>query len=457
LPDQEHDDSEELAQLVKRLDRHRRARVATDAISEHATGALYDQQHHIRLLQAVAIAANESSSLDDALLSAVDQVCMQLGWPLGHAYLAITKILALSDIWYLADLQRFAPLRHAIETTLIAPGAGVSGQAMEKGAAIWISDLTSAYPPKVADAAAAAGLKAALAIPVIGDEGSVAVLEFFSDQADEPDAMLLEVMAKIGDLLGKVHIRMKRESTFRNSQEEYRLLFEGNPHPMWIYDADSLWFIAVNDAAIAQYGYSRDEFMDMKLTDLQPVEDRAPGALREHQPRVMRLRVRDGATMNVEVTAYDVRLPGRRARMAMAVEVNTARRTEEALRESERRFREMLDTIELLAVLLDVVGTVTYCNPYLLRITGYAKEDVIGRNFFHLLVPGRAAGSGQPRVSGEHRPRRDRCSLRDGDRHARRRAANHLLEQHRSAQPGEQHRGSGLRRQRRHRAAHRGV
>ena len=387
LPDQEQDDSEELAQLVKRLDRHRRARVATDAISEHATGSLYDQQHHVRLLQAVAIAANESSSLDDALLSAVDQVCMQLGWPLGHAYLTITKILALSDIWYLADLQRFAPLRLAIESTLIAPGAGVSGQAMEKGEAIWISNLASAYPPKVADAAAAAGLKAALAIPVIGDEGSVAVLEFFSDQADEPDAMLLEVMAKIGDLLGKVHIRMKRESTFRNSQEEYRLLFEGNPHPMWIYDADSLWFIAVNDAAIAQYGYSRDEFMDMKLTDLQPVEDRAPGALREHQPRVMRLRVRDGATMNVEVTAYDVRLPGRRARMAMAVEVNTARRTEEALRESERRFREMLDTIELLAVLLDVVGTVTYCNPYLLRITGYAKENVIGRNFFELLVP----------------------------------------------------------------------
>src|SRR5581483_6736285 len=94
-----------------------------------------------------------------------------------------------------------------------------------------------------------------------------------------------------------------------------------------------------------------------------------------------------GRTHEVEITAYELKLPGRRARLAMAVDVNAARRTEDALRESERRFREMLDTIELFAVLLDVVGTVTYCNPYLLRITGYAKQDVIGKNFFDLFVP----------------------------------------------------------------------
>src|SRR5207253_4989958 len=116
-------------------------------------------------------------------------------------------------------------------------------------------------------------------------------------------------------------------------------------------------------------------------------DERAAARLRESQPAMMRLQTRDGDIITVEVTAYEVRLPGRRARMAMAVDTNAVRRTEDALRESERRFREMLDTIELLAVLLDVVGTVTYCNPYLLRITGYAKENVIGRNFFELLVP----------------------------------------------------------------------
>ncbi|HLJ74180.1 MAG TPA: EAL domain-containing protein, partial [Thermoanaerobaculia bacterium] len=156
---------------------------------------------------------------------------------------------------------------------------------------------------------------------------------------------------------------------------QYRLLFEGNPSPMWIYDSDSLQFIAVNDAAVHQYGYTRDEFLKMTLNDLQVDGDAS------------KLRAHDGQTYDVEITAYEVKLPGRRARLAMAVDVNAARRTEDALRESERRFREMLDTIELFAVLLDVVGTVTYCNPYLLRITGYAKQDVIGKNFFDLFVP----------------------------------------------------------------------
>jgi len=76
----------------------------------------------------------------------------------GHAYLAITEILALSDIWYLSDLQRFSPLRRAVETTLIAPGAGASGQAMTIGGAVWTTDLAAIFPAQVAVAAGAAGL-----------------------------------------------------------------------------------------------------------------------------------------------------------------------------------------------------------------------------------------------------------------------------------------------------------
>jgi diguanylate cyclase (GGDEF)-like protein/PAS domain S-box-containing protein len=379
VADQDPTDSEELAQLVKRLDRHRRARLATDAISEQSTRALYTNQAHLRLLQAVAIAANESSSLDDALLSAVDQICAHLDWPVGHAYLTITQILALSDIWFVADLQRYAAFRLAVEATPLPLDGGSPGRAISQRAPLWTTNIS--------EAAAQAGLKSALEVPIVGDEGVVAVLEFYSEQSEQPEPMLMEMMGKIGELLGKVHIRTKTEATLRSSQEQYRLLFEGNPHPMWIYDSDSLQFIAVNDAATALYGFNRDQFLAMTLPDLQPPEERTAARLRDSQPATMRLRTRDGDIITVEVTAYEVRLPGRRARLAMAVDANAVRRTEDALRESERRFREMLDTIELLAVLLDIVGTVTYCNPYLLRVTGYAKADVIGRNFFELFVP----------------------------------------------------------------------
>src|SRR5688500_16728103 len=101
MPDPEQLDTAELAFLVKRLDRQRRARLAAESISEQATRALYDKQQHVALLQAIAVAANESSTFKDALQSAVDAICTQVKWPVGHVYMTVgrTDILALSDVW----------------------------------------------------------------------------------------------------------------------------------------------------------------------------------------------------------------------------------------------------------------------------------------------------------------------------------------------------------------------
>src|SRR5512143_2917124 len=53
----------------------------------------------------------------------------------------------------------------------------------------------------------------------------------------------------------------------------YRELFEANPHPMWVYDLETLAFLAVNDAAIRHYGYSRAGFLSMRITDIRPDEE----------------------------------------------------------------------------------------------------------------------------------------------------------------------------------------
>jgi PAS domain S-box-containing protein len=57
------------------------------------------------------------------------------------------------------------------------------------------------------------------------------------------------------------------------SEQGYRLLFESNPLPMWVYALDTLEFLAVNDAAVRNYGYSRDEFLSMTIRDIRPPED----------------------------------------------------------------------------------------------------------------------------------------------------------------------------------------
>ena len=60
----------------------------------------------------------------------------------------------------------------------------------------------------------------------------------------------------------------------RLREESFRLLFENNPAPMWVFDRDSLRFLAVNEAAVVHYGYSREQFMAMTVPNLRPAEDR---------------------------------------------------------------------------------------------------------------------------------------------------------------------------------------
>src|SRR5207244_757922 len=63
------------------------------------------------------------------------------------------------------------------------------------------------------------------------------------------------------------------EAALRDSEVSFRLLFANNPHPMWVYDVTTLAFLEVNATAIARYGYSRDEFLRLRITDIQPPED----------------------------------------------------------------------------------------------------------------------------------------------------------------------------------------
>src|SRR5947209_7623614 len=67
--------------------------------------------------------------------------------------------------------------------------------------------------------------------------------------------------------------RALAEQELAKSEEQYRLLFESNPQPMWVFDRNTLQFVAVNEAAIRHYGYSRDEFLTKTILDIRPLED----------------------------------------------------------------------------------------------------------------------------------------------------------------------------------------
>ena len=138
--------------------------------------------------------------------------------------------------------------------------------------------------------------------------------------------------------------RLRAEAVVRESEERHRLLFEENPIPLLVIDADSLAFLAVNAAAVRQYGYSHDEFRRMTITDIRPVEDAAyalaraaaPPEVRSKRAGPYRHRRKDGSIILVDVVSRDFIFGGRAARLVLAIDVTEQRHLEDQLRQSQK-------------------------------------------------------------------------------------------------------------------------
>src|SRR6185369_8514620 len=149
----------------------------------------------------------------------------------------------------------------------------------------------------------------------IGEENAVAALLAGARDFIAKDNMARLIPA-IERALREAEIRRLKKSSeiaLQESETRYRLLFDSNPLPLWVYDLETLSFLTVNDAAVRHYGYSRDEFLGMTIKAIRPAEDVA--ALLEDitAPRTINSEIRtwrhlkkDGTLIDVEITAHDL-------------------------------------------------------------------------------------------------------------------------------------------------------
>lgn len=138
------------------------------------------------------------------------------------------------------------------------------------------------------------------------------------------------------------------------SEREYREMFEGHPEPMWVLDAQSLAFLSVNDAAVLDYGYSREEFLAQSIFDIIPPEDTQAAIAKLQRAGigpvsaagVSRHYRKDGGLIEVELTTHRLQFGGRLAYSVLAHDVTERNRYEQSLRDSEEQLRHLAGRLQ---------------------------------------------------------------------------------------------------------------
>jgi ammonium transporter len=305
----EHGASTDISDLVIEMDEHRRSgdyarpvHVAQNtevgqvaAEYNRVLAGFVRRTDSLQLLRRTAAAANESSSVEDALGLALEEVCRFTGWPIGHAFLVSRddpKLLVSTGIWRMRDEQRFAEFRTATQGEPFRAGRGLPGMALEtrkpvfatsddlsgrpeEEATLRVTSLESAaggsptpvaVPMEGMRAVRAAewvglGLRAGVAVPVMAGARVVGVLEFYADEPFPADKELLELLLSVGTQLGRVVERQRSE------EARLRGLIDNMPANVYLRDLAGR-FILVNRRYEEFWGVRHEEIRGRTLSDV---------------------------------------------------------------------------------------------------------------------------------------------------------------------------------------------
>jgi diguanylate cyclase (GGDEF)-like protein/PAS domain S-box-containing protein len=172
------------------------------------------------------------------------------------------------------------------------------------------------------------------------------------------------------------------EVRLQRSEEQYRLLFESNPVPMYVYNFRTLRIVAVNKAAVAQYGYSEQEFLEKSITEIRPVEDVADFLqdLQRHtaglqQRGIWRHRRKCGEIFDAEIVCDSMDFRGIDSRLVAAYDVTERRRAESAMKRAEEKYRSIFEDAVIGIFQATPEGRLTNINRALAEMHGYESPE----------------------------------------------------------------------------------
>jgi len=205
---------------------------------------------------------------------------------------------------------------------------------------------------------------------------------------------LLKDELNAAQLSKSIHYGIERkriESQLRESENKYKNLFESSPLPMWVLDRCSSRFLSVNAAAVDLYGYSREEFLGMSIKDLWTgtgdPETEILDLIRKDGFFKLNIshRKKNGEIVHLKIQSNPIIFDGKEARVALANNVTASLEAKLALKNSEQRFKALVQDGSDLVMILKFDGNLTYVSPSSKLVMGITADLLIDNNLFEFI------------------------------------------------------------------------
>ena len=340
----------------------------------------------------------ESATLTDAIPKLLRVICESLRWKMGEFWRVCdsTNLLRCVETWHVPALEATSFIEASRQTEL-APEIGLPGLVWQSGQPVWIPDLMTDARFARAAIAAKVGLRCAVAFPVLLGNHTLGVMLFFSNRTPEVDEDLLKIMSAIGSQIGQFTERKRAEEALLASERKYRDIFTFAPVGIYQSSRDGT-IITANHTLAEMLGYaSVDELLRVKLgRDVYLVEDERERLIREHEVRgypvdlELQWKTKDGSPIWVQLSAHAIKGANGATEYweGFVRDVTERKLIEKALRESEERYRDLVENSHELICTHDLDGKILSANRAATRLLGYDPHEFIGKgNIRDILAP----------------------------------------------------------------------
>ncbi|MBI1939467.1 MAG: PAS domain S-box protein [Ignavibacteriales bacterium] len=223
---------------------------------------------------------------------------------------------------------------------------------------------------------------------------------FFSNQETNLFEELTNDISFALEFLDNEEERQQIVASLAESEMKYRLMFESNPYPMWVYDIETLAFLEVNDSAVSQYGYSKEEFLSMTLKDIRPVEDielLMNNISQNNGGREVsghwRHKKSSGEIIFVDIISHSIYYQKKKARLVLSVDVTEkvdAEKSKELLTFERdkllKRLQLQFDTMPIGLIAVGKDSKIVEWNPAAEKIYGYTKDEAAGKKMMGFII-----------------------------------------------------------------------